>query len=71
VDNDVHQVEFYFECLIEQSGDFDNGTNPDENQVGVEWIGINKLDEIRIYPKVLANQLKKGLFKPCYLGNTN
>jgi 8-oxo-dGTP diphosphatase len=70
-DNDVHQVEFYFECLIEQLENMNNGTNPDDNQVGVVWINTNKLDEVRIYPRVLANQIKSGLLKPSYLGDTN
>lgn len=70
-DSDVHQVEFYFECTIEGSAELSKGTNPDENQVGVEWIEINKLNEIRIYPKALVKQLMNGVVKPCYIGDSN
>ncbi len=70
-DSGVHQVEFYFECLIVGNTNFSNGTNPDENQVGVEWIEINKLNEIRIYPRALVKQLMNGLVKPCYIGDSN
>jgi 8-oxo-dGTP diphosphatase len=70
-DHDMHQVEFYFECIIENRDEDFKATNPDNDQVGVEWIDINKLNEIRIYPKGLVNPLMSNVFKPCYIGDCN
>lgn len=71
-DSEIHQVEFYFKCslALEQST-FLNGTNPDSNQVGVEWIEIKKLDEIRLYPKALSKMIKQNDSIICYLGDVN
>ncbi|WP_051217468.1 NUDIX domain-containing protein [Paenibacillus assamensis] len=44
-DYDVHQVEFYFECRLAGAQTPNNGRNPDDNQVGVEWIEIDRLHE--------------------------
>lgn len=70
-DHDIHQVEFYFECLIETQADIIKATNPDELQVGIEWIEIKDLDDIRIYPKGLVNQLMNGVKQTCYIGDSN
>ncbi|TDF95167.1 NUDIX domain-containing protein [Paenibacillus piri] len=70
-DYDLHQVEFYFECRIDIHIDSFNGTNPDNDQVGVEWVEINKLGEIRVYPRKLADQLKNNQLKLCYIGDSN
>jgi len=70
-DHDVHQVEFYFECRIKDSVERFRGTNPDNGQVGVEWIGIDKLSEVRIYPSKLSEQIKNRQLKRCYMGDIN
>lgn len=71
-DADVHQVEFYFSCeLIDKDNDSFTGSNPDSHQVGVEWMEIAKLDEIRLYPDTLSKLLQAGKSSPCYLGDTN
>jgi ADP-ribose pyrophosphatase YjhB (NUDIX family) len=71
-DSDVHQIEFYFNCsLTSEQSTFLNGTNPDNNQVGVEWIEIKNLDEIRLYPKVLSTIIKQYDNKIRYLGDVN
>jgi len=72
-DADVHQVEFYFRCSLSEAGADGRfeGNNPDSNQVGVEWVELNRMEEIRIYPAALGVNLKQGVFKSIYLGDTN
>ncbi|MGG4047063.1 NUDIX domain-containing protein [Paenibacillus favisporus] len=53
-DYDVHQVEFYFVCSLAQEAPAQmDGTQPDQDQIGVEWVDIRQLDHIRLYPKAL------------------
>lgn len=72
-DSDIHQVEFYFECRLVDEGDLFQGHNPDEYQVGVEWIDLSTLDQIRLYPHSLAKPLMNQDAQPvvCYVGDTN
>ncbi|NIK80335.1 ADP-ribose pyrophosphatase YjhB (NUDIX family) [Paenibacillus castaneae] len=70
-DSDIHQVEFYFECVMETQNASFAGDNPDADQVGVEWIALNQLDEIRVYPKGLTKHMQNNLKKPCYIGDSN
>ncbi|BCG59450.1 NUDIX domain-containing protein [Paenibacillus sp. URB8-2] len=70
-DYDVHQVEFYFECTINNKFETFNGTNPDKDQVGVEWIEVDKLSKIRVYPLKLVEQIQNKQIKPIYLGDAN
>ncbi len=52
-DIDIHQVEYMFECHLLSLHSPINGYNPDETQIGVEWVDLHKLIEIRIYPSIL------------------
>lgn len=72
-DSDIHQVEFYFMCRLKNTDhqQLDNGTTPDSYQVGVEWVEIETLDQIRVYPQRLGNILKNRLKSGTYLGDTN
>ncbi|WP_282937961.1 NUDIX domain-containing protein [Paenibacillus sp. RC67] len=71
-DAEVHQVEFYFKCSLASSDStITNGANPDEAQVGVEWIEMKDIDEIRLYPKPLGKILKNNIIEACYLGDMN
>lgn len=71
-DAEVHQVEFYFQCtLTSNDASFDNGENPDADQVGVEWVDLNQLDEIRLYPKPLGKILREANLEVRYLGDMN
>ncbi|CAM3473877.1 NUDIX domain-containing protein [Paenibacillus lupini] len=70
--SEAHQVEFYFQCsLISTHPTFENMTIPDANQVGIEWIEINKLDEIRVYPKAIVEPIKNMDRDTRYLGDVN
>jgi 8-oxo-dGTP diphosphatase len=71
-DSEVHQVEFYFTCSIASiAPSFGEGTNPDKDQVGVEWIEIKKLDEIRLYPRALGKSIKQNEIEIHYFGDVN
>jgi 8-oxo-dGTP diphosphatase len=71
-DGDLHQVEFYFRCgLKSREGTLGNGSNPDTYQVGVEWVDLRQLANIRVYPKSLGKKLQEDCFSPIYLGDVN
>ncbi|WP_440115734.1 NUDIX domain-containing protein [Paenibacillus sp. QZ-Y1] len=71
-DADVHQVEFYFECsLIDPGATVFEGSNPDDHQVAVEWIALEDLSQIRLYPKTIGELLLKQGPSPIYLGDLN
>ena len=73
VEGDVHQTEFMFEaCPVRHLG---KPLVQDAWQIGIEWIDINRLIDIRIYPSVLKEilpELLSGMYKgPLYLGDVN
>lgn len=81
-DADVHQVEFMFLSSFVQEAELTplagtdslyNGSNPDDHQVGVEWVDLEKLHEIRLYPKVLKKHLLIDNLRSnqTYLGDVN
>ncbi|PAD71975.1 NUDIX domain-containing protein [Paenibacillus campinasensis] len=76
-DGDIHQVEFYFECRLTDQGDSFEGHRPDDYQVGVEWVKLSSLGDVRIYPRSLVEPLAKrrGYSGPgpsrVYVGDTN
>ncbi|WP_019424120.1 NUDIX domain-containing protein [Paenibacillus sp. OSY-SE] len=70
-DTPIHQVEFYFQCELERIPSSFTGSNPDEHQVGVEWIPLQELEQIRVYPHKLVPILQQRAQAPCYLGDTN
>lgn len=69
-DADIHQVEFYFECVMDSQEEVSNGHNPDETQVGVEWIELSRLHEMRVYPYDLVKPLTEGITTPRYIGDS-
>lgn len=74
-DYDFHQVEHYFICNIENGqSEKTKPANPDTNQVGLEWLPIDKLLDYRIYPKELLQQIinyTQNITTPVYLGDIN
>ncbi|HUK82026.1 MAG TPA: NUDIX domain-containing protein [Verrucomicrobiae bacterium] len=68
-DSDVHQVELYFECSIMSGSEPKNGEKKDSHQVYVEWVSLERLDSVRVYPKVFQNGLHN--FQTIYLGDVN
>lgn len=72
-DSDVHQIEYIFECQLIERNEISMGSNPDSSQVGIEWIPLTDLKNIRIYPKILKNVITEtGINKEkIYLGDIN
>jgi 8-oxo-dGTP diphosphatase len=72
-DGDVHQIEFMFACSLQPGGVVALGEDPDESQVGFEWIPLHQLLTSRFYPKalrrVLADQEREQ--HSIYLGDLN
>lgn len=70
----VHQIEYYFLCQLSRTETPIKPTNPDNHQVGVEWIRIEDLLNYRLYPKELRKYII-GYFNgenlPVYLGDIN
>ncbi len=57
-DADLHQVEFMFRCRI-VAGDARAGETPDIWQTGVEWVDVNELEDIRLYPAAIMEPLQR------------
>lgn len=74
-DLDLHQTEFMFLCKLEQgTHNVRNGTEPDSGQIGVDWLPLSELLQIRMYPKALRKYLINhfaGVKQPVYIGDVN
>ena len=72
-DSDVHQIEYMFLCTLKPGSKLCNGSVPDYNQVGVEWLDLERLSEYRIYPKALTTVIAADgqLSSKVYLGDVN
>ena len=67
-----HQIEFMFECRIVGSGE---PQEIDAHQVGIDWVPLDRLQEVRLYPAALTERLATlaadGTVGPVYLGDVN
>ncbi len=74
-DGDVHQEEVMFSCSIDVSVPAIAVAEPDEWQVGLEWVPLDQLSRIRLFPASLAPHLiahaAGGREGPSYLGDVN
>jgi 8-oxo-dGTP diphosphatase len=68
-DSDVHQVELYFECGLAPGSEPRNGEMKDTDQVGAEWVSLEHLGSVRVYPKFFQKGL--GNVHAIYLGDVN
>jgi len=68
-DGHIHQIEFYFECEPMPGEDLREASNIDNNQVGIEWVRIDDLPRINLFPKALRHRIGKP--GPIYLGDCN
>ncbi len=69
----AHQTEFMFLCNVNQEL-FDNGTNPDKGQIGVEWLPIDDLLDYKLFPQALRTPIISYFNKGkvvTYLGDIN
>jgi len=72
-EKDAHQVEFMFECEIVSNGPARMGDKPDDHQVDVRWLPLDRLMEYRLYPLNLRPHLMDLAddSQPIYLGDIN
>lgn len=66
-----HKVEFAFLCTVDDEYEPCIGPMPDANQVATEWIKIDKLSGLNLYPDVLGPILSSMRLpeKPVYMGH--
>ena len=72
-EEDVHQIEFMFNCSISQNENPSLGPNPDTRQTAVVWMSLEALPGHRLYPQALTPFLvdSKTAPGPIYLGDVN
>jgi 8-oxo-dGTP diphosphatase len=69
IDSTTHQVEFFFSCDLPDGMHPVNGPSMDRGQLSVEWIPIDQLAYLPVYPQSLRGEN----FAPSrvYCGDTN
>ena len=74
-DVNTHQIEYMFLCTLQgEKTKIQNGINPDDGQIGVEWLSIRELLTYRLYPQHMRQYLieyHEGNSIPTYLGDVN
>ena len=67
---ELHQVNFIFECRLEDGRQPSMGSSADEDQVGVDWLSLPELPQTRFFSSLLARHLSEGTDDelPVYLG---
>lgn len=71
-DGDIHKVEFFFLCKIDDKEELKNGIKPDRTQIDVLFIEIDKIEEYNFYPKGIEERIKNiNIRKEMYLGDIN
>jgi 8-oxo-dGTP diphosphatase len=70
---DTHQVEIMFECSITNTYLPVAGANPDSTQKEVLWVDLDKLSNLRFYPKQMVKVLQSISTSQSgiYLGDIN
>lgn len=72
IDEEVHQVEFYFRCEIQETSIHGQPIQPDTDQIGIEWLPLEHLADFRIYPKAIVKPVQNHTQgNPVYLGDLN
>jgi 8-oxo-dGTP diphosphatase len=71
--HNFHQLESVFRCSLPNPKGIGPGTEPDQKQVGVEWIPLEELDERRFLPAAIKSFFTATGFEPSsnYLGDVN
>lgn len=60
-DAEVHQVEFIYECELDQGQEPQGGYHKDLAQVEIVWLPIDSLSEYLFYPRELIAYLSRPL----------
>jgi 8-oxo-dGTP pyrophosphatase MutT (NUDIX family) len=72
-EKDCHQVEFMFSCEVEPDTVARLGDTPDDGQIDVHWLPLDRLMDYRLYPLTLRPRLMNLTddARPVYLGDIN
>ena len=67
----VHLVDFIFRCSVDEGYNASEAPEGDSIQVGVKWMSIDELRELRFHPKALLDYLCESKVEPppVYLGD--
>ena len=70
---DFHQVEIMFQCQLLDDSNLGSAEEMDTRQIGVAWIPLDKIENYRMYPKLLVKLLKDNRIDRgrVYLGDIN
>jgi ADP-ribose pyrophosphatase YjhB (NUDIX family) len=68
--DDNHQVEYMFECMLLTQPDETKANHIDDGQNGIQWIEISNPESYRVYPKVLMERLRSN-YPEIYWGDVN
>mgnify|MGYP000918084257 CR=1 FL=1 len=69
-EDDNHQVEYMFTCGLLSRPNLENATQLDTKQTGIEWLELSSWEDLRLYPKVLAERLHSN-YEETYWGDVN
>lgn len=62
-DANIHVVAHLFTCKIVEESSFSKGTQTDADQIGIEWLPLEKLSNYEFYPKAMIPHLQNyGIF---------
>ncbi|MGZ3790464.1 MAG: NUDIX domain-containing protein [Bacteriovorax sp.] len=74
INPEFHQVEFMFNCRIDHEKEKRECTVLDHDQVGIEWVALNEILSVNLYPGIIREKIVKfykGEKIPIYLGDIN
>ena len=63
-----HQVEVFFNCSLPDGSEPEMGRHPDLEQIGHEWVALEKLQEILFFPIGIAERVTHPELSGQYLG---
>lgn len=68
-----HQIEHVFLCEVEDPMSACPGSETDNYQIGVSWLSLDALANIRFYPEAIKTYFATGkaVFPTLYLGDCN
>ncbi len=69
----VHELELLFSCSLPEGYQPQAGEDPDPGQIGVNWIPLDQLEAVNLYPRVLRHYLLHldDPQRAIYLGDVN
>lgn len=71
---DFHSINMIFTCDLLNFNNFSPSTEPDERQIGFEWIPVKEMHKHKIYPLSLRKKIQEineGISLPLYVGDVN